>query len=178
MRSFSKSCNFVISDIKEATSPYFPINMRLIKYRKMLVRNFELVALKVPFIDFSSIIRSREKRAYPEAPGIKANCETLNLNPGELVEIRSADEIFATLNEKGKYRGLFFMPEMQKFCGKRFKVYKKVSTISLESTGEMRKMLSPTVFLEGVFCDGEFHEKCDRSCFCFWKEVWLKRVSS
>jgi hypothetical protein len=68
------------------------------------------------------------------------------------------------------------MPEMIKFCGQKFKVYKKVENIALESTGEMRKLLSPTVFLEWVYCDGEFHEKCDRSCFCFWKEVWLKRV--
>jgi hypothetical protein len=35
---------------------------------------------------------------------------------------------------------------------------------------------SPTVFLEGVYCDGKRHNDCDRSCLLFWREAWLKRV--
>jgi hypothetical protein len=68
------------------------------------------------------------------------------------------------------------MPEMEKFCGKKFKVFKKVEIIKLESTGEVRKLRSPSVFLEGVYCNGERHEGCDRACFHFWREAWLKRI--
>lgn len=42
------------------------------------------------------------------------------------------------------------MPEMEQFCGKKFKIFKNVDTILLESTGELRKLRSPTLFLEGV----------------------------
>jgi hypothetical protein len=117
------------------------------------------------------------KRAYPRSALTGGSTEILNLEPGEWVRVRPAEEIFATLDERGKFRGLFFMPEMLKFTGKKFRVYKKVKIISLESTGEMRRLVSPTVFLENVYCDGEFHEGCDRSCFCFWREVWLRRES-
>jgi len=48
----------------------------------------------------------------------------------------------------------------------------------IETTGELRKIRTPTVLLEGVFCDGRAHGNCDRSCFCFWREAWLKRVTT
>jgi len=87
-------------------------------------------------------------------------------------------EIFSTLDGNGKLKGLAFTPEMLKFCGKQFRVYKSLKNIILESTGELRKIKSPTVLLEGVFCNGEAHGNCDRSCFCFWREAWLKRSPS
>jgi hypothetical protein len=95
---------------------------------------------------------------------------------GDLVEVRSAKEIFATLDGQDKLRGLRFTPEMEKFCGKRFRVYKRLDKIILEATGELRSMKTPTVLLDGVFCDGKAHGGCDRSCFCFWREAWLKKV--
>lgn len=104
--------------------------------------------------------------------------KTLNLQPGEVVEVRSAKEIFATLDAQGKLRGLRFTREMEKFCGKRFRVYKILSKIILEATGELRKIKTPTVLLDGVFCDGTAHGGCDRSCFCYWREHWLKRVAA
>jgi len=118
---------------------------------------------------------SETKRRYPKSDMKDVNEEFLNLQPGELAKVRSKEEIFPTLDENGKNRGLFFMPEMTQFCGKEYKVFKKVERIEMESTGEMRKLKSPTVFLEGVFCDGEFHDGCDRSCFMYWREIWLKR---
>ena len=101
----------------------------------------------------------------------------LNLQPGDWVEIRSFEEIFATLNSEGKYRGLAFTTEMLHYCGRRFKVFKRLENIILDATGEMRTIKTPTVILENVFCNGEAHGNCDRTCFCFWREKWLKPVS-
>jgi hypothetical protein len=112
-----------------------------------------------------------------ESLSVGGKGEILNLQAGEWVEVRSAKEIFATLDKHGKLRGLRFTPEMVKFCGKRLRVYKKLDKIVLEATGELRKIRTPTVLLEGVFCDGKAHGGCDRSCFCFWREEWLKKVS-
>jgi hypothetical protein len=109
-------------------------------------------------------------------PASKNSIVGLNLLSGDLVEVRSAKEIFATLDGQDKLRGLRFTPEMEKFCGKRFKVYRRLNKIILEATGELRSIKTPTVLLEGVFCDGKAHGGCDRSCFCFWREAWLKKI--
>jgi hypothetical protein len=99
------------------------------------------------------------------------------LEPGELVEVRSEKEIMATLDRHDKLKGLSYEREMSKYCGKKFKVYQRVKSIVIEDTGEMRTIKSPTVLLEDVVCDGGFHGDCDRSCFCYWREEWLKRAA-
>lgn len=92
-----------------------------------------------------------------------------------MVEVKTEQGIMETLDDKGKNNGLQFMPEMRKYCSQRFKVYKRVEVIILETTGEHRRMKN-TVLLEGVICDGSEHHGCDRSCFHYWREAWLKRV--
>jgi hypothetical protein len=106
----------------------------------------------------------------------KRATESLGLKPGEWVEVKSVKEIFATFDRHGKVKGLGFMPEMAEYCGRRFRVYKVLEKIILESTGDLRKIQTPTVLLEGVLCDGRYHRGCDRSCFCFWREEWLSRA--
>jgi hypothetical protein len=100
----------------------------------------------------------------------------MRFKEGDLVEVKSFQEIFETLDKEGRHRGLSFTKEMVKFCGKQFKVFKRLDRIVLETTGEMRDMRTPTVLLEGVFCDGSAHGDCDRSCFAFWRDIWLKPV--
>lgn len=110
---------------------------------------------------------ARRKRKHSE--------DSLNLQPRELVEVKSEKEILETLDSRGKNRGLLFMPEMLKYCGKKFRVYKRLEKIILESTGELRKIRN-TVLLDNVLCDGSMHLDCDRSCFHYWREAWLRRV--
>ena len=101
--------------------------------------------------------------------------EVLNLKPGELVEVKSQEEIWVTLDMRRRYKGMYFMRGMQEFCGKRLRVYKRVKRILLESNGELR-MIKNTVLLQGAICDGQERCSCDRSCFYYWKEAWLRRV--
>jgi len=101
--------------------------------------------------------------------------ETLVLQPGEFVEVKSIDEILATLNRNRRHKGLLWMSGMRKYCGKRYRVYRRVERIMLESNGELRNMKN-TVLLEGAMCDGKAFGGCDRSCFHFWREAWLRRV--
>ena len=107
--------------------------------------------------------------------GQSCDDEVLDLQPGEWVEVKSEKEILATLDEKGTYKGLRWMINMRKFCGKRYRVYKRLEKMILESSGEYRQVKN-TVLLEGVTCDGEEWFGCDRSCYHFWREVWLRRV--
>lgn len=124
-----------------------------------------------------SIILTKLKVKNKNSGSVPHSSVIPSMQPGEWVEVRSAKEIFATLDSQGKLRGLSFNREMVKFCGQRFRVYKRMSKIILETTGELREIRTPTVLLEGVFCDGQFHGGCDRTCFCFWREAWLRKTS-
>jgi len=99
--------------------------------------------------------------------------EELHLQPGEVVEVKSESEIRKSLDEHGRHRGLLWMPSMARFCGKRYTVHKRIETMMLETTGELRKVRN-TVLLENVTCEDLYG--CDRSCFHYWREVWLRRV--
>jgi hypothetical protein len=95
------------------------------------------------------------------------------LMPGDVVEVRSAGEILATLDVDGTLDKLPFMPEMLAFCGRQFRVTAHAFKTCVDD-GEMRQ-IHDTVFLEEVRCDGGSHAGCDRGCLIFWKTAWLKR---
>jgi len=115
--------------------------------------------------------------AVPEKTKPPAENGALNLQPGEWVQVRPVDEIARTLDKNHMCKGFIFMKEMEHFCGKKFRVFKRVKIMKLESTKEIRELRSPAISLEGVYCSGEHHEGCDRSCFHFWREEWLTRAS-
>src|SRR4051812_45932616 len=100
----------------------------------------------------------------------------LGLKVGELVEVRSADEIRATLDEDGELGGLPFMPEMLAYCGRRMTVHKVAhkSCDNISRTG-LRRM-SDAVHLSASRCDGSAHGGCENACSLYWKEQWLRRV--
>lgn len=127
----------------------------------------------IPLLRASIPLINKKKKAIKKKEVKRYN---LNLQPGEFVRVRTMEEIQATLDDRRKLRGLYFMNEMDEFCGKEYRVFKKVEKYILESTGEMRSMKSPTYYLEGVYCNGSYHNGCDKSCFLMWKEEWLERV--
>jgi len=96
---------------------------------------------------------------------------------GDWVEVRSKEEIFATLDEKGAYDNLPFMPEMLAHCGNRFRVaasaHKTCDTV--HQTGGRR--MRDAVHLEDTRCDGSAHDGCQARCTFFWKEAWLRPAS-
>jgi hypothetical protein len=116
--------------------------------------------------------RNGPKKAVARKP--LGSGEALGLQPEEWVEVRSEAEILATLDGQSKHRGLLFSVEMRRFCGRRFRVLKPVRKIFLEESKQTR-VLKNTVLLEGVHCDGTGFD-CDRSCFLFWREAWLRRA--
>ena len=100
----------------------------------------------------------------------------LGLKPGELVEVKAHDEILATLDRRGKNRGLSFDPEMVPYCGQRFRVLRRVETIVDEATGKLRTLPGVCIVLDGVVCRGLYHRFCPRSIYPYWREIWLRRV--
>ena len=100
----------------------------------------------------------------------------LNLKAGERIEVRSQEEILATLDENGRLENLQFMPEMLQYCGQRLRVFKRVDKTCDYIQGWSIRRMKDSVHLEGVRCDGAGHDGCQAGCLIFWKEAWLKRV--
>jgi hypothetical protein len=118
-------------------------------------------------------------RTYPFLKGRLTNgapSGRLNLQPGELVEVKSKKEIFDTLDERDRTRGLRFDGEMLTYCGRRGRVLQRVEKIIDEKTGEMLSINSDCIIIEGFICKGDYHRFCPRSVYPYWREAWLKRV--
>lgn len=90
--------------------------------------------------------------------------------------MRSAAEIFATLDDRGTLDGLPFMPEMLKYCGRIVPVTQRADK-TCAGDGVVRRMHN-TVHLRELRCDGSAHDGCQASCLMFWKEAWLERVGN
>ena len=104
-------------------------------------------------------------------------CDAPDLLAGDVVRVRSKDQIAKTLDNYNKLEGCLFLDEMWQHCGKKYRVFKKVGLFYDEAERKMMKSRN-MVLLEGVFCSGRiplYKEKCDRSCFLFWKEDWLEK---
>lgn len=109
--------------------------------------------------------------------GRQTPSDSLNLQPGEWVEVKSLEEIKGTLDQSGRNRGLVFDAGMSRFCGRRFQVRSRVDSMIMETTGMMRAVKN-TVLLENVTCCCVFAVGgCPRKDLLYWREIWLKRVS-
>ena len=101
---------------------------------------------------------------------------TLNLQPGELVRIKSREAIIATLDTSNRNRGMKFDAEMLMYCGRQARVLGRLERIIDEPTGRMVHLKNPCIVLEDVICAGDFHRLCPRGTYPYWREIWLERV--
>jgi len=121
---------------------------------------------------------------FPRRAGrIAANQATpvgsLNLQPGELVRVKSYQEILATVNTENQNRGLLFDAEMVPYCGGTYRVMKRVSRILDEKTGAMLEMKHSCIILQDVVCQSRYSPcrmLCPRSIYSYWREIWLERI--
>jgi hypothetical protein len=111
------------------------------------------------------------KMATLEISGLK------NLKPGDWVIVKSKEEIKETLNNWNQLKGCAFMEEMWPYCGTKQRVLKRVERF-LDERDYLVKKCKGIVLLEGVMCQGtKDFGPCDRSCFYFWREEWLEKIS-
>lgn len=100
----------------------------------------------------------------------------LKLRAGEWVEVRSVEEIMATLDASGRLEGLPVMPQMLQYCGQRFRVRKRAHKLCDTAYATGARKMSSAVFLDDLRCDGKAFDRCEMNCTIFWKEAWLKRA--
>ena len=123
-------------------------------------------------------------RTLMEYPGIRGTLQStpsaaLNLQPGELVQIKSKEEIIRTLDVNNRNRGLSFDIEMVPYCGGIYRVLRRVEKIINEKTGKMMKFGNDCIVLEEVVCRSCYSRNrlfCPRSIYPYWREIWLTRI--
>lgn len=121
---------------------------------------------------------------YPGMPGRiprgrSTPTESLNLQAGELVRVKSHEEILATVDVLNRNRGLSWDPELVPYCGGTYRVLKRVTRIIDEKTGLVLQMKNPCIILDSVVCQARYSHCrmfCPRSIYPYWREVWLERV--
>jgi len=104
----------------------------------------------------------------------------LNLQPGELVRIKSQDEILKTVDASNRNRGMYWDAELVPYCGGTYKVLGSVRKLIDEKTGKMLEMKNPCVVLDSVVCQARYSScrmLCPKEMFPYWREIWLERVA-
>jgi hypothetical protein len=112
--------------------------------------------------------------------GQKTPSRPLDLKVGDLVQIRSYDEIVSTLDGNNRNRGMYFDAEEVPYCGKQYRVRSTVNKIIHEKTGKMLTLKDHNVILEGVICQARYSDRrmfCPRAIYAFWRETWLEKVA-
>jgi hypothetical protein len=112
-------------------------------------------------------------------PGTPTPVAKLDLQVGELVRVRSHQDILQTLNEDLFNRGMAFDAEMVPFCGGTYRVLDRIDTIINEKTGKMQRMKNACIILDGVVCQAcyaKYRKFCPRRTYPYWREIWLERI--
>jgi hypothetical protein len=122
----------------------------------------------------ASTSNTRMEAKVPSVPATAA--PAMALEAGDLVRVRTKEQIQATLDPWGKLKGCQFMPEMVPYCDTVQRVHKYMERFLDECTYTIRRCRG-LVLLEGIMCEGVAESgRCDRSCFYFWREEWLEKI--
>jgi hypothetical protein len=111
--------------------------------------------------------------------GSRTPAARLGLEPGELVRVRTYEEILGTIDEDGINRGMSFDAEMVPYCGGTYRVLDRVRRIINERTGKMLHLRNDCIILDDVTCRACYakHRRfCSRSTYPYWREIWLERI--
>jgi hypothetical protein len=104
------------------------------------------------------------------------NPSSRTLQEGDFVQVRSQEEIQATLDNWNQLKGCGFMENMLPYCNTIQRVRKRIENF-IDERDYMVKKAKGIVILDGVFCEGNKDlGYCNRTCFFFWREEWLEKV--
>jgi hypothetical protein len=170
------------SELAKAANPLSRWGRLERSFRGLLVGNFNVSQmLKSTGIWLFWKIRGMLLGIYTRGSSKSTSAESLGLQPGEWVEVKSMMEIIETLNDRGQNRGLYFSPDMRLLCGQRYRVKGRIDKIIVDGTGEERR-LRDTVCLEGSTCGcaylGFGMGGCSRCEVSYWREIWLRRAEA
>jgi len=111
-----------------------------------------------------------------KSQGPVANAATTSLKAGDLVRVRSRQEIEATLDNWKELKSCAFLEYMWRYCDTTQRVLQPMERYLDERDYRVKKC-NGIVILEGVICHGTLVPGgCDRCCHLFWREEWLEKI--
>jgi len=121
---------------------------------------------------------------YPRTPGLIPEGKptpsgTLNLQPGELVRVKSHEEILKSVDSSNRNRGMYWDAELVPYCGGTYRVLRRVTRLIDEKTAKMVEMKNPCIILDSVVCQARYSQcrmLCPKAMYPYWREIWLERV--
>jgi hypothetical protein len=124
-------------------------------------------------------LRLNGGKPMPKISGTASTPQVVNLDlePGDIVEVKSVTEIEATLKVGDqRHKGLWYDREMMRYSGTRRTVLAKVERLLDEKTGKMMYPKTTCLILEGAVCEGDYHGLCQRQIYGYYRENWVRRV--
>jgi hypothetical protein len=153
------------------------------RIRPLVAGNVTLSAFVVGWLThvFVMVQRRRGGVAYPlfgmevgmDTPAHPPTAAATALKPGDEVLVRSPEDIYATL-KGNKHRGLWFEPDMLKFCHQRYQVQAEVRNLIDIVSGTLLEMKTPAYILRDVHFTGERQLFNSQYEPLFWRSVWLE----
>jgi hypothetical protein len=166
-------CQF--TELVAASAPLSTMDYRQ-DLRPLLAGNVTLRAFGLALCTriFNFVQRLRGGVGYPMMPPPGAVPKpAATLRRGDEVVVRDAADIVATLDGRLRNRGLYFDPEMTKYCGRPSVIKARVDRIIDDATGLMRTMKSPCLVLENIDYTGETLRFVAQHEHLFWRDLWL-----
>lgn len=107
-----------------------------------------------------------------------AMSNVLDFHVGDIVKVRSWEEIQATLDPFKELKGCAFLAEMQQYCGTTQHVLQVMERFLDERDYKVKKVRG-IILLENVICHGTpVFGRCDRCCHLFWRAEWLEKATA
>lgn len=128
---------------------------------------------------YTNNLMLRLRSSSVESPYLvtKVESEVVSLEAGDRVRVCSEEVIQATLNTWSELKGCMFMDAQRQYCDTIQRVLKPVERFVDERDYRVKKAKG-LVLLEGIVCEGTpDYGRCDRTCFYFWREEWLEKIS-
>ena len=126
-----------------------PVGLRIERFCRTALRKVGVVSL------MRTVRRYRVRRMLrvQQVEGNPTSHSSLGLGAGDVVRIRSKEEIMKTLDEDDKLGGCLFMEEMWQYCGSQHEVFRRMEYFFDEAGCVMRKARN-IVLLEDLRCSG------------------------
>jgi hypothetical protein len=146
-----------------------PWNYTVKKRLKKIVKFMAARSQKSHPIEKAGVLTAEPAAIKPAArPPLKA---------GDIVRVKSREEIESTLDRWKELRGCAFLEYMWEYCGTEQQVFVAMERFLDERDYKVKKCKG-ILLLAGAYCPGTpVFGRCDRHCFLFWREEWLERVT-
>lgn len=123
---------------------------------------------------FQWLLKSPDTRSVPSVPA--TDPKAASLKAGDMVRVRSSEEIHASLDSWQELNCCLFFQEMWQYCGTTQRILKSVERFVDERDYRVKKA-GGLFLLQGLICEGTSdYGRCDRACFYFWREEWLEKI--